>query len=1001
MRRSRAGKWCTSSEGAILRQVALLGRAARRRAGADVRAAQRRGDPAGAAAEAVEAPGHDRGEARRARPAVRRRPRTRCDDLGTRRTTTSRSCASSARSLGRGAVRALGPGGARAAAGRGPRAPAAGGRRPRGAARLSGVRPGGWHRSPAGFLAPHPAGGRRKQHPVPRQRADLRRAARGGAVRPAAADRPDPPRPGAAERARRSDAAALVPPLLPAARLTPGQDPFGADRAAARPRSPEPRASSRSYAAPAFVWFSTRLFAGIRTSLNDIYDVSRAARRRGATSVAAPGEAARHGDGDRDRGAVPGQHPADHRTRAACRAAGSRGFPSWPFFVSTLGRLLGELLAFSFSVSLFYLTYRYASARRLPWRTALLASTFTALLFEVAKRLYGLYLANFASFEGPGGDANIGAAVLFILWIYYTAIVFLLGGVVAETWELRQDAAATARRGTRGAERAGGLPCVASLAAVLARRGLYCGCPRSEGRRRVNRVRTSPVAALSDVRCRFGVPGALFGFVASPRRSARLPSTLTHDRPRPPIPSQALRRPAGAGPRRRRAARGRRPRPGGARLSADRTPRGRQDHRRAHPRDGAQLPQSRRRRASPAASARTACGSGTARPTSTWSRSTRPATAAWTTRASCASARCTRASQEGHHKVYIVDEAHMLTREAWNALLKILEEPPPGVVFVFATTEPQKIAATAAPVLSRLQRFDFRRIGPAGIRDRLRQVLDAERHRGRRRRADPHRPPRRRRHAGRALGARPVPELRRGRGHRRAGARGARPGRTTSSTPRCSRSWPSADPRACFPLVDRLVDAGADLAEFMGGAAEVLRALLMLQLGASPRGSPRRLRADARALPDAPRAGRRAADAPAARRERGRDPAEREPPAGGRDAAAALGHAGPDGGSAGGAGGRAAGAAGRRARRPRAAEPRRQRGRPSAARVRRVSASRSAGPARRPPPARPAPRCPAAPLPRPIRAAWPAVVAAVRAREPVPGRGPGRRPARPRWSCRG
>jgi DNA polymerase-3 subunit gamma/tau len=48
------------------------------------------------------------------------------------------------------------------------------------------------------------------------------------------------------------------------------------------------------------------------------------------------------------------------------------------------------------------------------------------------------------------------------------------------------------------------------------------------------------------------------------------------------------------------------------------------------------------------------------------------------------------------------------------------------VVFVFATTEPQKIAATAAPVLSRLQRFDFRRIGPAAIRDRLRAVLSAE-----------------------------------------------------------------------------------------------------------------------------------------------------------------------------------------------------------------------------------------------------------------------------------
>ena len=78
------------------------------------------------------------------------------------------------------------------------------------------------------------------------------------------------------------------------------------------------------------------------------------------------------------------------------------------------------------------------------------------------------------------------------------------------------------------------------------------------------------------------------------------------------------------------------------------------------------------------------------------------------------------------YKVYIVDEAHMLTREAWNALLKILEEPPPRVVFVFATTEPQKIAQTAAPVLSRLQRFDLRRINPAEIRDRLASVLDAE-----------------------------------------------------------------------------------------------------------------------------------------------------------------------------------------------------------------------------------------------------------------------------------
>ncbi|HEX9484704.1 MAG TPA: DNA polymerase III subunit gamma/tau [Gemmatimonadaceae bacterium] len=83
-------------------------------------------------------------------------------------------------------------------------------------------------------------------------------------------------------------------------------------------------------------------------------------------------------------------------------------------------------------------------------------------------------------------------------------------------------------------------------------------------------------------------------------------------------------------------------------------------------------------------------------------------------------------SGDERYKVYIVDEAHMLTREAWNALLKILEEPPPRVVFVFATTEPQKIGQMAAPVLSRLQRFDFKRIGPADIRARLDLVLAEE-----------------------------------------------------------------------------------------------------------------------------------------------------------------------------------------------------------------------------------------------------------------------------------
>ena len=83
-------------------------------------------------------------------------------------------------------------------------------------------------------------------------------------------------------------------------------------------------------------------------------------------------------------------------------------------------------------------------------------------------------------------------------------------------------------------------------------------------------------------------------------------------------------------------------------------------------------------------------------------------------------------SEEDRFKVYILDEAHMLTREAWNALLKILEEPPPRVVFCFATTEPRRIQQSASPILSRCQRFDFRRIGTDDIMRRLSEVLEAE-----------------------------------------------------------------------------------------------------------------------------------------------------------------------------------------------------------------------------------------------------------------------------------
>lgn len=78
---------------------------------------------------------------------------------------------------------------------------------------------------------------------------------------------------------------------------------------------------------------------------------------------------------------------------------------------------------------------------------------------------------------------------------------------------------------------------------------------------------------------------------------------------------------------------------------------------------------------------------------------------------------------QGRYKVYIIDEVHMLTTSAFNALLKTLEEPPPYLIFILATTEVHKIPLT---ILSRCQRYDFRRISVETIAARLRELLDQE-----------------------------------------------------------------------------------------------------------------------------------------------------------------------------------------------------------------------------------------------------------------------------------
>lgn len=78
---------------------------------------------------------------------------------------------------------------------------------------------------------------------------------------------------------------------------------------------------------------------------------------------------------------------------------------------------------------------------------------------------------------------------------------------------------------------------------------------------------------------------------------------------------------------------------------------------------------------------------------------------------------------DSEYKIFIIDECHALSNSAWQAMLKLIEEPPAKAIFIFCTTDPQKIPAT---IISRVQRYDFQRISQNGIVDRLQFILEEE-----------------------------------------------------------------------------------------------------------------------------------------------------------------------------------------------------------------------------------------------------------------------------------
>ena len=180
----------------------------------------------------------------------------------------------------------------------------------------------------------------------------------------------------------------------------------------------------------------------------------------------------------------------------------------------------------------------------------------------------------------------------------------------------------------------------------------------------------------------------------------------------------------------------------------------------------------------------------------------------------------------GRFKVYIIDEAHMVTQQGFNALLKLVEEPPPHLKFIFATTEPEKVIAT---IRSRTHHYPFRLMPPATLRELLEDILRQRGGQLRPRRAAAGGPGRGGLGAGLAVRARPA-----------AGGRRTRPGSPTSGpsrcsatpTPPCSTRSSTRSPRAtaprCSASVNRVIEGGHEPRRFAADLLDRFRDLIVL-----------------------------------------------------------------------------------------------------------------------------------------------------------------------------
>lgn len=198
-------------------------------------------------------------------------------------------------------------------------------------------------------------------------------------------------------------------------------------------------------AIPLSVWFSTRVFAAMRACLSLVYSVrQRPVRGHFVWSYIAGYLIAKVQDVVIVL-VVLLLALGNTITTTWMRLVTSRGVTltdRWSFLLTSGGRIAGQAVAFFFGIALFVLLYRYSSPKRLAWPPALVASVVATLGFELAKRLYGLYLVRVSHGGQFSFDADVGAVLLFVLWLWYMSLVFLIGAAVADVWDHQRQARA-------------------------------------------------------------------------------------------------------------------------------------------------------------------------------------------------------------------------------------------------------------------------------------------------------------------------------------------------------------------------------------------------------------------------------------------------------------------------------------------------------------------------------------------------------------------------------